>query len=234
MTYRSFNNRNLSPNIFEHRVRSNPYTSHIYSYPDIIFPDPEPRQLQNIWLERGFVNYKVHVEIGCGSGKYISEMALRFTEHYFIGLELRYKRLVKAANKIRRNGCTNIFLLRERGENLEKYLKQDSIDYIHINFPDPWAKKSQKKHRLLNPFFFKTASSLLKSKGILFFKTDHREYFESVLEMLKSFPEYKIVEQTEDLHCSVYNENNIETEFEMLFKSKSNPPINYMQVQLIR
>ena len=65
------------------------------------------------------------------------------------------------------------------------------------------------------------------------FKTDHLEYFETVTEILQQLKTYTIVEHTSDLHGSEYNEHNILTEFEMLFKSKGNPPIGFLRAGVL-
>ena len=72
-----------------------------------------------------------------------------------------------------------------------------------------------------------------RSSGELRFKTDHLEYFETVTEILLKIENYKIVERTTNLQRSNYNENNILTEFEMLFKSKGNPPIGYLIAKVL-
>ena len=59
---------------------------------------------------------KIHLEIGCGSGRYLIELAINNTKDSFIGIELRYKRLVLAAKKIERQHIKNILFMRERGE----------------------------------------------------------------------------------------------------------------------
>jgi len=103
------------------------------------------------------------------------------------------------------------------------------MNCMHINFPDPWSKKSRRKNRILSAEFLSVMLPLFRSNGELLFKTDHLEYFETVTEILQQLKTYKIVEHTSDLHNSEYNENNILTEFEMLFKSKGNPPIGYLK-----
>jgi len=100
---------------------------------------------------------------------------------------------------------------------------------MHINFPDPWSKKSRRKHRILSAEFLSRILPLFRSKGELRFKTDHLEYFETVTDIIQNFETYKIVEYSKNLHQSEYNAKNILTEFEMLFKSKGNPPIGYLK-----
>ena len=68
----------------------------------------------------------------------------------------------------------------------------------------------------------------MRFNGEFRFKTDHIEYFETVSKILLEIKDFTIIEYTKDLHRSIYNEKNILTEFEMLFKSKGNPPIAYL------
>jgi len=64
------------------------------------------------------------------------------------------------------------------------------------------------------------------------FKTDHLEYFKTVTHILNHLEFYSIDQHTEDLHQSVFDKENILTEFEMLFKSKGNPPIGYLRAKV--
>ena len=73
-----------------------------------------------------------------------------------------------------------------------------------------------------------------KAKSISnIFKTDHLEYFKSVTQILKCLDSYFIDQHTVDLHKSSYNKENILTEFEMLFKSKGDPPIGYLKANVL-
>ena len=209
----------------------------IYDYPELLIPHPTPEDFQQLWDSKKRDNPdasgKVHLEIGCGSGLYLIGWALANPQDFFIGFELRYKRLVLAAKKMEQQNTHNILLMRERGEFLHEYMPNNSMDYMHINFPDPWSKKSRRKNRILSAEFLSVMLPLFRSKGELLFKTDHLEYFETVTEILQQLKTYKIVEHTSDLHNSEYNENNILTEFEMLFKSKGNPPIGFLRAEVL-
>jgi len=209
----------------------------IYDYPELLIPHPTPENFQQLWDRKNrntpVASGKVHLEIGGGSGRYLIGWALANPQDFFIGLELRYKRLVLAAKKMKQLNTHNILLMRERGEFLHEYMPNNSMDCMHINFPDPWSKKSRRKNRILSAEFLSVMLPLFRSKGELLFKTDHLEYFETVTETLQQLKTYKIVAHTSDLHNSEYNENNILTEFEMLFKSKGNPPIGFLRAEVL-
>jgi tRNA (guanine-N7-)-methyltransferase len=209
----------------------------IYDYPEQLIPHPSPENFQQLWdSKKGNISAasgKVHLEIGSGSGRYLIEWAQANPQDFFIGLELRYKRLVLAAKKMEQQNIHNILLMRERGEFLHEYLPNDSMDCMHINFPDPWSKKSRRKHRILSADFLTKVYPYFSSGGELRFKTDHLEYFETVTDIIQNLETYKIVEYSKDLHRSEYNEHNILTEFEMLFKSKGNPSIGYLLAETL-
>ena len=232
MRYHPPDNRDLPKEVFERKVRNNDYIRQIYHYPEIIIPHSTPEQFQKTWVRLCPANAVVHVEIGCGSGRYLLELSRSFPQHRFVGFELRYKRLVLAAKKIKKAQCSNILLLKAQGEYLADYFTQHSIDKIHINFPDPWCKIKQRKHRLLNADFLEKITPLQRHGGEFLFKTDHQEYFQTVRNMLTDFPQYQLLEQTTDLQQSPYQAGNIETEFEQLFKYKANPRIAYLKARL--
>ena len=232
MRFRPRNHRDENPEIFAQLVKTNPYMARIYDYPELLIPHPSPENFQQLWdSKKGNISAasgKVHLEIGSGSGRYLIEWAQANPQDFFIGFELRYKRLVLAAKKMEEQNIHNILLMRERGEFLYEYLPNNSMDCMHINFPDPWSKKSRRKHRILSADFLTKVYPYFRSGGELRFKTDHLEYFETVTDIIQNLETYKIVEYSKDLHRSEYNEHNILTEFEMLFKSKGNPSIGYL------
>ena len=93
------------------------------------------------------------------------ELASKNPGETFFGLELRLKRLVLAAKKIKREQLENILLMRERGEYLDDYFEEGSINVLHINFPDPWSKKGRRKHRIFNQDFLKMMHRLFVPFG---------------------------------------------------------------------
>jgi len=239
MRFRPKNYKEEDQNIFNRLKKTNPYIVQLYNFPNILIPHPSIENFQKHFenKKKGSNDNshlgKIHLEIGCGSGRYIIEWAIKNTQDSFVGVELRYKRLVLAAKKIERQHINNILLMRERGEYFDEYFKQNSLDFLHINFPDPWIKKSQRKNRLINHDFLAKLTSIMSFNGELRFKTDHLEYFDTVTKILSEIKDFTIIEYTNDLHSSIYTDRNILTEFEMLFKSKGNPPIGYLLAKKI-
>jgi len=239
MRYRPKNLRDDNPEVLNQLAKYNPYIARVYDYPELLLPHPTVENFQELWARKNKDNLgdasqgKVHIEIGCGSSRYLIKWALKNPQDFFIGLELRYKRLVLAAKKIQKQKIQNILLLRERGEFLDEYLNHKSINCLHINFPDPWSKKAKRKHRILSKEFLTKIHPYFCSGGELRFKTDHLEYFDTVSKILEKLEFYNIDLLTKDLHQSPYDIENILTEFEMLFKSKENPPIGYLRAKVL-
>ncbi len=166
---------------------------------------------------------KVACELGCGSGGYLLQIAKAYPDMLFLGFEIRYKRAYKAAEKAARAGLSNVVIVRAVAQTLPKLFPIQSLDGLFVNFPDPWAKKKWKKHRLLNPTFIAELASLLKPDGFLSYKTDHSSYFAETVDLLNSSPAWELAVTTLDLHKTTEPARLQRTEFENLFISKGLP-----------
>ena len=97
MRHSSQNPRELTPQEFQKRIKNNQYLGKMYDYPDCLVAHPDQQTKQKI---ANFANdASLHVEIGCGSGAYISEFAKQKPNDCFVGFEIRYKRLVSIAKR---------------------------------------------------------------------------------------------------------------------------------------
>lgn len=171
------------------------------------------------------------LELGCGSGKFLAELALKNPEALCLGFELRYKRVFSCAKRATKAALENILLLRTNAADIERFAPLNSVDAIYVNFPDPWEKTGWLKNRLLNSDFFNKVSRVLKPDATFCFKSDHSGYFDSVLQLIESDKRFALERVSRDLHISEWKESNILTEFEMLFKSKG-VKVNYLLARL--
>ncbi|MDT8448094.1 MAG: tRNA (guanosine(46)-N7)-methyltransferase TrmB [bacterium] len=211
--------------------RRNPYTQKILEYEDWIWlerPEHTPQLVEYLGRPGPLV-----LDLGCGSGNFLRESARISPEKRFIGFELRYKRLVLGARKFKKWGVENVRLAQARAEEIDQWFEEDQLDRVHVNFPDPWPKQRHRKNRLIQEPWLAKLKGRLKSSGEFMFKTDHQEYFTSVLELLKKTPHFEVVELSWDLHNSEYAEQNVLTEFEQLFRSKG-MPVYHLKARPIR
>ena len=120
----------------------------------------------------------LHIEIGCGKGKFITELAARNPDINYIAFEKNLDVLVLASEKINNAGLDNVRFVAGDASILEQMDINDEIDRIYINFCDPWKKKRQAKRRLTHENFLKLYEKLLVQGGEVHFKTDNTKLFE--------------------------------------------------------
>lgn len=194
---------------------SNPYVERIQDHLDLVFP--LSTTVRPNWQAVFPKKQPLVVDIGSGSGGFLHQLACLQPECNYLGIELRFKRLVKSALKCKKTGLTQVRFLQKKAEELGNWLMPESVQQVHINFPDPWPRRRQARNRLLNADFLKVLHGLLKMNASLNFKTDCQFYFEPVLERLQQQPGFTVVASGQDLHNSDCQVENIITEFESIF-----------------
>ena len=163
--------------------------------------------------EKVFGNsYPIHMEIGCGKGKFIYEMAKNNPNINYIAIEKYDSVLLRVLEKIENETIPNLKLVVLDASNLKNYFSSAEISRIYINFSDPWPKSAHQKRRLTYKSFLESYSYILKSEDSIFQKTDNRKLFEF---SLQSFSEqgWILSNISLDLHKDAL-EDNIMTEFE--------------------
>lgn len=123
------------------------------------------------------------LEIGCGTGHFILQLAERRPDINFIAIDIYNKGCLKTCRKIEAAGLENIRVLRmEARYLLAHYLGAQSLRAIYINCPDPWPKKRHRSRRLVNREFMLGALFHLEPQGDFYFASDFFDYAEQVSE----------------------------------------------------
>ncbi len=205
--------------------RNNPYFDLIKSLPELVFSSKsqKPTYEEVHAIKSILTNKIIHLEIGSGSGQHLVKQAQTNPDKFFVGIEIRYKRAYKTAEKAKKLNLKNLFVIRTDAEYLSDIFANDSIEKIFINFPDPWDRRRWKKHRLTAPEYLNSYYNLLTQNAFIHFKTDHRGLFFDTIDVISKRTDYAITKHTEDLHNSELKSGNILTEFEQLFISKQMP-----------
>ena len=174
----------------------------------------------------GFTNNNpICLEIGMGKGKFILEMALKYPNVNFVGVE-KYSSVASVAIKrIRELKPTNLKVLIMDAINLSDVLA-GKIDTIYLNFSDPWPKERHAKRRLTSLNYLQSYDKLFKKQKHIIMKTDNDDLFQFSLESFKEYG-YKIKRISYDLHSEALD--NVETEYEEKF-SKKGIKIKYVDV----
>ena len=156
----------------------------------------------------------VHLEIGCGKGKFVYEMAKLFPNVNFLACEKISNVLIEALEAVKDSGIKNVYFLNCAAEVLPKYIPDGSVEKIYLNFSNPLPKEGYKKQRLTHPKFLNLYSSFLSDRGEIIQKTDDKDFYLFSLESYKE-SSYEIISVDENYKgCA----NDIETEHEKKFK----------------
>ena len=128
----------------------------------------------------------VELEVGCGKGLFLSNMAGRAPDIDFLGVEISaaYARLV--ASKLARANLSNARIIQGDGlDVLRSCLLNQSLNAVHVYFPDPWWKARHRKRRVLTPIFLAHCARVLVAGGLLHIWTDVEEYVRESLDFVE-------------------------------------------------
>lgn len=169
------------------------------------------------WKEIFKNDNPIRIEVGMGKGDFIINMALKYPNINFIGIEMFDSVLVRAVQKLEALNINNLKLINMDANNIDNVFDKE-IDTLYLNFSDPWPKKRHAKRRLTSSVFLKKYDSIFKEECKIIQKTDNIELFAYSIESL-SFYGYKLKNITLDLH-SLNDEDNVLTEYEKKFIKK--------------
>ena len=183
----------------------------------------DPENYKGRWHEVFGNNHPLRLEVGMGKGQFIMEQARRHPEVNFIGIEMYSSVLIRALQKMEEEELPNLKFLRIDARTLPECFAQGEVDRIYLNFSDPWPKDRHAKRRLTSRQFLARYDQVLKSDGIIEFKTDNRPLFDFSLEEAKE-ANWHIDLCTYDLHHEEeLMQDNIMTEYEARFSAQGNP-----------
>ncbi len=131
------------------------------------------------------------LEIGCGTGHFVVDMATRHPRINFLAIDIYNKGCLKTCARIDHAGLTNVRVMRvEARWLLARGLHPQSLSAVYINCPDPWPKKRHRRRRLVNRDFLANLAKYLAPDGGFFFSTDVENYAEEVAAAIRELPAY--------------------------------------------
>ena len=187
----------------------------------------KPEELKGKWKEKfKNKNNNIFLELGCGKGQFISNLAVQDKKTNYIAIDLvdamlgLAKRNVELVYQEKEQEIDNILLTRFDIERILMILeKKDNIKRIYINFCNPWPKGQHRKKRLTHTRQLEKYKEFLSDDGEIYFKTDDDSLFESSLIYFQE-SNFEIVKKTYDLHNENIFETNIITEHEEMFTNQ--------------
>lgn len=189
--------------------------------------------LHGMWHSKFWHNSNpIVLELGCGKGEYTVNLAKKFPDKNFIGIDIKGARFWRGAKTAHEEGIPNVAFLRTRIEFLESFFASGEISEIWITFPDPQKEKRRTKKRLTSARFLNMYHMILMPHGKIHLKTDSKELY-AYTKYVISENKHTIKSETTDL----YNSNlldevlSIQTFYEKTYLSQGKP-ITYIQFAL--
>ena len=190
---------------------------------------PLPRR--GHWRELMPEATELHLELGCGKGRFTVETAAQNPDVLHIAVERVPDAMVIAMERANELGLTNVFFVDDDARRLDELFAPGEVDRIYINFCDPWPGHRHSKRRLTAVGFLELYRKVLKDGGQIHFKTDNRDLYEW---SLFQFPKaaFDLSEVTRNLHengiCGVM------TDYEEKFHNMGTPINRCVGTKLFR
>ena len=172
-TDEDFKRPDINPFLVEHRTFG----------PELL-PASAAWKHRGSWAEVFGREAPLHVEIGSGNGFFLAELARRHPDWNVLGIEIRNKRVVLCARKIRKVGVTNARIARYHAAFLDDLFEPGSLAGLYVNHPDPWPKTRHDKNRLISRWFLEDVVSLLQPGGWFRLKSDFAPNVDRAVELL--------------------------------------------------
>lgn len=197
---------------------------------NLLIIKPNLRDFSRTTGQEDYINFQnyfgnsqdISIEIGCGKGSFICELAKQSPDKNFVAVEKVSNVIVSAAETAKKRGIKNILFICVGAEYLGRYIKPNTVETLYLNFSCPYPKNKHASHRLTAQNFLKIYKQILKKDAHIEFKTDNRQLFEFSIEQMSDFG-ITLKNVTLDLHNSKFAEDNIITEYESRFIAQNLP-----------
>ncbi|MBO5479310.1 MAG: tRNA (guanosine(46)-N7)-methyltransferase TrmB [Clostridia bacterium] len=182
-----------------------------------------PQENKGKWKSAFKVERPMHLELGCGKGQFIANLAFQNLEINFIGVDLIDTMLGLAKRNVEEvygdRPIDNVILTRCNIEQILTMMDEnDQVERIYINFCNPWPRGKHHKKRLTHTRQLELYKTFLVKGGEIHFKTDNDNLFTDSINYFKQTG-FEVIWKTYDLHSEKI-ENNIITEHETMFSNQ--------------
>lgn len=162
-------------------------------------------------------NDNVYLEIGSGKGDFLLQMAKKYPNYLFIGIEKNVTCSGFTCKKLVENEIKNAFIVDADVEKCFPVFAKEKIITIFLNFSDPWPKKKHTKRRLTETKFLNSYYDLLVKGGKIYFKSDNQNLFDYSILTLSKAP-FDIL--SIDNNYDGKDEFDAQTEYETNFRNQ--------------
>jgi tRNA (guanine-N7-)-methyltransferase len=163
----------------------------------VIEPLPKPKVVSLDLIQLFGRSAPLQVDLGCGDGSFLCDLAEKLPEKSFLGIERLTKRVQKVGRK-----AEKIANLRALGTDtlfaVQHLLPESSVEIFYLLFPDPWPKRRHQQRRIFTCSFLDVIAKALQQDGVLNIATDHHDYFRHIERVRRAHSRFEAVSQTRD------------------------------------
>lgn len=136
----------------------------------------------------------LEIEVGSGKGLFLATESQAHPEHNFLGVEIVHKYALHSAERLHKVASANAIMVSGNAEPIfAKRIEPETLEAVHVYFPDPWWKKKHRKRRVVNQTSVANFLKALRPGGRFHFWTDVLDYFEDTVEMIaETAPQFGI------------------------------------------
>jgi len=191
-------------------------------------------EMKGNWNAKHFKNNNpLILELGCGKGEYSVNLAKKYPNKNFIGIDIKGARFWRGAKTGIEENISNVAFIRTQIELIDHVFAENEVDEIWITFPDPQIKYKRTKHRMTNSEFLKRYKKVLKIGGIMNLKTDSEFMHGYTLGLLHGeghevlYANHNVYKQ----EGSPEEVTSIQTHYESIYLEQ-NKPITYIRFKI--
>lgn len=124
----------------------------------------------------------LEIELGCGTGVLLAELAAWHPRRQYIGVELAKARAGMAARRVKKKHLQNASIVHGEAQDYISRIPPNSVDVIHVYHPTPYPLALGLRYRLVSSTFEQLVYRALRPWGRFRLATDHAEYFFEALQ----------------------------------------------------
>ena len=129
------------------------------------------------------------VDVGCGAGRFVTDLAATHPKWNVLGLEIRQHLVDATLQAARRLKLSNAHaILANANSHLACLLPPASVVFVSINFPDPWYKKRHHKRRVVGAEWLRALSEKLAPGAEIHAMSDYQPIAEEMYSVLVEQP----------------------------------------------
>ena len=210
----------------------NPYVKEYFGHGSPVVVGRDAKQYKGKWDKCFGRTAPLCLEIGSGNGFFLEGMAQKNPDHNWLGIEIRYKRVIMVAKKLEEAGMENARILRYDNWCLDDLFEEGSLAGVYCNHPDPWTKKRQAHKRILAKPFANWMAWAMADGAEWRIKTDFETHIDTMLGVIEDLP-YTVLGVARDAHRYGFPwepSEDITTNYESKFIER-NLPIYALRLQ---